>query len=67
MYLPTGKRRITEIAEVTGYMDGKLVTETIFEYVKDTSGERFRPVGYTPRFVEKMKDRGIQFSGSMFQ
>jgi pilus assembly protein CpaF len=71
--LSDGTRKVTYITECVG-MEGDLVTTQdifVFERVGVT-GEgrvtgRFRPTGVRPKFSERLKAAGIEFSTQLFQ
>jgi pilus assembly protein CpaF len=68
-----GTRKVTYITECVG-MEGELVTTQdifVFERVGVT-GEgrvtgRFRPTGVRPKFSERLKAAGVEFSTQLFQ
>jgi len=68
-----GTRKVTYITECVG-MEGELVTTQdifVFERVGVTSEGRvtgrFRPTGVRPKFSERLKAAGIEFSTKLFQ
>ena len=70
--LTDGKRKVTSISEITG-MEGDVITmQDIFTYRQtgvDSEGRvlgHFQASGVRPRFVERMKARGIQLPESLF-
>jgi pilus assembly protein CpaF len=71
--LSDGTRKVTYITECVG-MEGDLVTTQdifVFERIGVTSeGQvtgRFRPTGVRPKFSERLKAAGIEFSPQLFQ
>src|SRR5690348_14796495 len=71
--LSDGKRRVTNLAEVTG-MEGEVVTmQDIFVYKKMGIGEngevlgQFVPTGIRPKFAERLVTSGIHLPAEMFE
>jgi len=71
--LSDGKRRVTNLAEVTG-MEGEVVTmQDIFIYKKMGIGEngevlgQFLPTGIRPKFAERLVTSGIHLPVEMFE
>jgi pilus assembly protein CpaF len=71
--LSDGKRRVTNVAEVTG-MEGEVVTmQDIFVYKKMGIGENgevlgdFVPTGIRPKFAERLVTSGIHLPAEMFE
>jgi pilus assembly protein CpaF len=71
--LSDGTRKVTYITECVG-MEGDLVTTQdifVFERIGVTSEGhvtgRFRPTGVRPKFSERLKAAGIEFSTQLFQ
>ena len=71
--LSDGRRRVTNLSEVTG-MEGEIVTmQDIFVYKKMGIGEngevlgRFIPTGIRPKFAERLVTSGIQLPAAMFE
>jgi pilus assembly protein CpaF len=71
--LSDGKRRVTNVAEVTG-MEGEVVTmQDIFVYKKMGIGEngevlgQFVPTGIRPKFAERLVTSGIHLPAEMFE
>ncbi|MFL6351480.1 MAG: CpaF family protein [Bryobacteraceae bacterium] len=71
--LSDGTRKVTYITECVG-MEGDLVTTQdifVFERIGVTSDGRvtgrFRPTGVRPKFSERLKAAGIEFSSQLFQ
>ena len=71
--LSDGKRRVTNLAEVTG-MEGEVVTmQDIFIYKKMGIGEngevlgQFVPTGIRPKFAERLVTSGIHLPTEMFE
>lgn len=71
--LSDGRRRVSNLSEVTG-MEGEVVTmQDIFIYKKLGIGEngevlgRFMPTGIRPKFAERLVTSGIQLPASMFE
>ncbi len=71
--LSDGKRRVTNLAEVTG-MEGEVVTmQDIFVYKKMGIGEngevlgQFIPTGIRPKFAERLVASGIHLPAEMFE
>ena len=71
--LSDGKRRVTNLAEVTG-MEGEVVTmQDIFIYKKMGIGEngevlgQFVPTGIRPKFAERLVTSGIHLPAEMFE
>ena len=71
--LSDGKRRVTNLAEVTG-MEGEVVTmQDIFVYKKMGIGENgevlgeFMPTGIRPKFAERLVTSGIHLPMEMFE
>jgi pilus assembly protein CpaF len=71
--LSDGKRRVTNLAEVTG-MEGEVVTmQDIFIYKKMGIGEngevlgQFVPTGIRPKFAERLVTSGIHLPVEMFE
>jgi pilus assembly protein CpaF len=71
--LSDGKRRVTNLAEITG-MEGEIVTmQDIFVYKKMGIGEngevlgKFMPTGIRPKFAERLVTSGIQLPANMFE
>ncbi len=71
--LSDGKRRVTNLAEVTG-MEGEVVTmQDIFVYKKMGIGEngevlgQFVPTGIRPKFAERLVTSGIHLPVEMFE
>ena len=71
--LSDGRRRVTNLSEVTG-MEGDIVTmQDIFVYKKMGIGEngevlgRFIPTGIRPKFAERLVTSGIQLPAAMFE
>ena len=67
-----GRRKVTSISEITG-MEGEVITmQDIFTYRQtgvDTDGTvkgYFQASGVRPRFIERMKSRGIALPESLF-
>ncbi len=68
---PDGSRRIHEIVEVLGIEDGQYNVADIyrFEYKLDAEGKidgRFVPLGRIPKFIESLKERGIDIPLDIF-
>ena len=68
-----GKRRVTNLAEVTG-MEGEVVTmQDIFVYQKMGIGEngevlgQFAPTGIRPKFAGRLVTSGIRLPADMFE
>jgi len=71
--LSDGKRRVTNLSEVTG-MEGEVVTmQDIFVYKKMGIGEngevlgQFMPTGIRPKFAERLVTSGIHLPVEMFE
>jgi pilus assembly protein CpaF len=71
--LSDGRRRVTNLAEVTG-MEGEVVTmQDIFIYKKMGIGEngevlgQFVPTGIRPKFAERLVTSGIHLPTEMFE
>jgi pilus assembly protein CpaF len=71
--LSDGKRRVSNLSEVTG-MEGEVVTmQDIFVYKKMGIGEngevlgKFMPTGIRPKFAERLVTSGIQLPAAMFE
>jgi pilus assembly protein CpaF len=70
--LTDGKRKVMSVTEITG-MEGDVITmQDVFTYRQtgvDTDGAvkgHFQPSGVRPRFMERLKARGIVLPESMF-
>ena len=70
--LTDGKRKVTSISEITG-MEGDVITmQDIFTFRQtgvDTEGAvkgYFQASGVRPRFIERMKARGINLPETLF-
>jgi pilus assembly protein CpaF len=70
--LTDGRRKVTSISEITG-MEGDVITmQDVFTYRQtgvDTDGTvkgYFQASGVRPRFIERMKSRGIVLPETMF-
>jgi pilus assembly protein CpaF len=71
--LSDGKRRVTNLSEVTG-MEGEVVTmQDIFVYQKMGIGEsgevlgQFAPTGIRPKFAGRLVTSGIRLPSDMFE
>jgi pilus assembly protein CpaF len=71
--LSDGKRRVTNLSEVTG-MEGEVITmQDIFVYKKMGIGEngevlgKFMSTGIRPKFAERLITSGIQLPAAMFE
>jgi pilus assembly protein CpaF len=71
--LSDGRRRVSNLSEVTG-MEGEVVTmQDIFVYKKMGIGEngevlgKFMPTGIRPKFAERLVTSGIQLPAAMFE
>ncbi|POM27045.1 putative MT3759-like conjugal transfer protein [Actinomadura rubteroloni] len=66
-----GSRRITHVTEVTG-LEGDVVTlQDLFLFdprIADSEGRvgALRPTGLRPRFLDRLRDRGIDVPGDVF-
>ena len=70
--LTDGHRKVTSIAEITG-MEGEVITmQEVFTYRQtgvDTAGAvkgYFQATGVRPRFIERLKSRGVSLPESLF-
>lgn len=70
--LSDGKRRVTQISEITG-MEGEVVQmQNIFEFVRtgvDDEGQvlgQLRPTGLRPKFMTELKLAGFAFADGIF-
>ena len=70
--LSDGKRRVTQISEITG-MEGDIVqTQNIFEYVRTGIGQdgtvfgNMKPTGLRPKFVEDLTLAGFELPAGTF-
>ncbi|HVA01086.1 MAG TPA: CpaF family protein, partial [Terriglobia bacterium] len=71
--LSDGRRRVTNLSEVTG-MEGEVITmQDIFVYKKMGIGEngevlgKFMSTGIRPKFAERLITSGIQLPAAMFE
>jgi len=68
---PDGKRRVTNITEITG-MEGDIVQmQDIFTFVKESTDEQgvhgsFRATGVRPKFLHDLKASGVDIPESYF-
>lgn len=71
--LKGGVRRITQISELTSDGAGRIQVLDVFRFVPGGLNElgqavgRFEGTGYRPSFLHKLKARGIELDGSMFE
>jgi pilus assembly protein CpaF len=65
--LPDGSRRMVSIAEVSGLEEGNVLMQEIFRYDFEPQGGRFHATGVVSRFVDKMRERGVSPSLSLFR
>lgn len=56
-----GKRRVTEIAQVLGEENGRVITNTLVEY--DIIAECWREKGNEFSLTQTLKERGVKFPG----
>lgn len=67
-----GKRRIVEVAEVTGMEGETILLQDIFSFEAslDSSGNmergRFKVTGLVPTFVDRLREQGIEFPRNYF-
>ncbi|MBI2026597.1 MAG: CpaF family protein [Deltaproteobacteria bacterium] len=67
-----GSRRVTEVAEITGMEGEKITMQDIFKFEQSgVSAERqvqgqFKATGFVPRFVEALKQKGINLPMGLF-
>ncbi len=62
-----GNRQITAMTEITGMQEGRVVTQDIFMFGRNRSGQvGFFPTGYTPIFIQQAPNLGIQVPGNLF-
>ncbi len=71
--LPDGKRKITQVSEITG-MEGNVITmQDVFKFQQRGYGPQgevvgdFVPTGAVPKFVHELRARGIQVDMNMFR
>ena len=69
--LPDGKRRVTNISEITGMEGDVIQMQEIYRFVKEHTDERgvhgtFRATGVRPSFLQDLKAYGIDLSSSYF-
>jgi pilus assembly protein CpaF len=68
---PDGKRRVTNVTEITG-MEGDIIQmQDIFTFVKESTDDQgvhgsFRSTGVRPKFLQDLKASGIQIPESYF-
>lgn len=65
--LPDGSRRMVSIAEISGLEEGNVLMQEIFRYDFEPPGGRFRATGIVSRFIDKMRERGVSPSLSLFR
>ena len=58
-----GSRKVVEIMEVGGMEGEVILTQDIFAY---EPSKGFHALGFVPRFVERFKERGLQFPPDFF-
>jgi pilus assembly protein CpaF len=70
--MPDGTRKIVDISEMTGLEGDTFIMQTICVYKQTGSDANGRVVGYhtatgiIPRFIEDLRERGMQVDLSMF-
>src|SRR5437868_3200678 len=71
--LSDGKRRVTSIAEITGLEGDIIQMQEIFKFVRtgmEADGKivgHFEATGIRPRFLEDLRNMGIEFPGRYFE
>ena len=68
-----GKRKVTNISEITGIKNGEIITKTIFEFIQhgitsngEVNGE-YKLIERKPEVLNKIKSRGINDLNDMFK
>jgi pilus assembly protein CpaF len=61
--LKNGKRQVVEITEVTGTEGDTITIQDIFI----SQNEEFKPTGFVPTFIERLKAQGLQLPPHFFQ
>ena len=64
-----GKRKVTQIAEVTGIEGDTLLLQDLYlwEFSDPRSAEgRFKATGYVPTFIDRASESGIEIPRSLF-
>jgi pilus assembly protein CpaF len=56
--LPDGRRRLVGISEIQGLEGSAILVQEVFRY--DYATDTFAPSGLRPRFVDKLRERGIE-------
>jgi pilus assembly protein CpaF len=71
--LSDGKRKVTSVAEVTGMEGDVIQMQEIFRFVRtgmEADGKilgHFEATGIRPRFLEDLRNMGIEFPGKYFE
>ena len=69
--LPDGKRRVTDISEITGMEGDVIQMQEIYRFVKERTDKEgihgsFRATGMRPNFLQELKAYGIEVPTSYF-
>ncbi|MFH1957523.1 MAG: ATPase, T2SS/T4P/T4SS family [bacterium] len=68
-----GSRKVTDVCEITGKEQDRIVMSSLFEYKQTGLDEKgkvqgeFTPVGVVPKFIDEVKAKGITLDLSIFQ
>jgi pilus assembly protein CpaF len=64
--LPDGRRRIVEIAELTGMEGSRVLMQPLFRFRRMPAGGNFAGCGNVPQCVEALREQGASFDLSAF-
>jgi pilus assembly protein CpaF len=66
--LPDGRRRIVEIAELTGMEGSRVLMQALFRFRRGVGGEgAFVGCGNLPQCFELLREQGVGFDLSVFE
>ncbi|MFP5406354.1 MAG: CpaF family protein [Gammaproteobacteria bacterium] len=66
--LPDGRRRIVEIAELTGMEGSRVLMQPLFRFRRSASAEgAFVGCGNVPQCLEALREQGVSFDLSVFE
>ncbi len=66
--LPDGRRRIVEIAELTGMEGSRVLMQALFRFRRGAAGEGgFAGCGNVPQCLESLREQGVPFDLSVFE
>jgi pilus assembly protein CpaF len=66
--LPDGRRRIVEIAELTGLEGNRVLMQTLFRFRRGPAHEgEFLGCGNVPQCLESLREQGVRLDLSMFE